>query len=69
MGQILEKEDLVAKVQRLIDAERRDREREALIHAAEEQAYLERQAAMLEEHRAREREREERERAAREQAG
>lgn len=48
-SQILEKDDLVAKVQVLLDAERRDRAREAEIHAQEEAAYLEQQRIMREE--------------------
>lgn len=48
-AQILEKDDLVAKVQFLIENERRDRAREAEIHAMEEQAYLEQQRLMREE--------------------
>jgi len=47
--QALEKDDLVAKVQFLVDNERRDRVREAEIHAMEEQVYLEQQRVMREE--------------------
>ncbi|KDQ09376.1 hypothetical protein BOTBODRAFT_191140 [Botryobasidium botryosum FD-172 SS1] len=55
---LLEKEDLVEKVRMLIEAERREREREAQIHALEEQEYLSRQARMMEEERERQRARE-----------
>ncbi|KAF8343111.1 uncharacterized protein EI90DRAFT_3150094 [Cantharellus anzutake] len=58
IGQILEKDDLVNKVEVLLTNERSDREREARIRAEEEQAYLEQQARMREEWRRREAERE-----------
>ena len=57
-GQVLEKNDLVAKVELLLENERRERAREAQIRAAEEQAYLEQQAHMREEFRLREQQRE-----------
>ncbi|ETW77980.1 hypothetical protein HETIRDRAFT_435892 [Heterobasidion irregulare TC 32-1] len=69
---LLEKSDLVAKVRALVTDERREREREAALRAREEQEIIERQHAMMEEHRMREeqlrlereaREREESERA------
>ncbi|KAF9511633.1 hypothetical protein BS47DRAFT_1141928 [Hydnum rufescens UP504] len=57
-GQVLEKDDLVAKVQLLLDNEQRERARETQIRAAEEQTYLEQQARMREEFRMREQQRE-----------
>jgi len=49
VGQVLEKDDLVNKVETLLDNERADREREARIRAEEEQAYIEQEARMREE--------------------
>lgn len=51
---LLEKSDLVAKVRALVADERREREREAALRAREEQEIIERQHAMMEEHRMRE---------------
>ena len=58
VGQVLEKDDLVNKVETLLENERADREREARLRAEEEQAYIERQARMREEWRRREAENE-----------
>ncbi|THH17551.1 hypothetical protein EW146_g3275 [Bondarzewia mesenterica] len=53
-GLILEKSDLVTKVRALVEDERREREREAALRAREEQDIIDRQHAMMEEHRERE---------------
>ncbi|KAI0064342.1 hypothetical protein BV25DRAFT_1800691 [Artomyces pyxidatus] len=63
---LLEKDELVARVRALVDDERRERAREAAIHAREEEEIVERQHAMMEEHWLRE-EQLRREREAREQ--
>lgn len=47
---LLEKSDLVARVQALLGDERRERAREAAIHAREEEEMIARQHAMMEEH-------------------
>lgn len=59
-GMILEKGELVTKVQVLVEDERRERERQRAQEEAEEAEMLERQRAMLEEHERAMREREER---------
>jgi len=51
---LLEKSDLVARVQALLGDERRERAREAAIHAREEEEFIARQHAMKEEQRHRE---------------
>jgi hypothetical protein len=47
---LLEKSDLVARVQALLGDERQERAREAAIHAREEEEMIARQHAMMEEH-------------------
>ena len=47
---LLEKGELVARVQALLDDERQERAREAAIHAREEEEMIARQRAMMEEH-------------------
>jgi hypothetical protein len=64
---LLTKEDLVEKVRGLVDAERREREREAEIHAIEELEIAELQAQMQEERRQKARKQEEIVRRAREE--
>jgi len=49
VGQVLEKDDLVEKVEVLLANERADREREERLRAEEERSYVEQQARMREE--------------------
>ena len=49
VGQVLEKDDLVEKVETLLANERADREREERLRAEEERSYVEQQARMREE--------------------
>ncbi|KAF7361249.1 RING-finger domain-containing protein [Mycena sanguinolenta] len=64
-GVVLEKSDLVKKVQDLLDEERRQRERrQRLAEEAEEQARIEQQRVMMEQFARQQKEREDREKAA-----
>ncbi|KAI0052103.1 hypothetical protein FA95DRAFT_1580210 [Auriscalpium vulgare] len=66
---LLEKSELVQRVKALVEDERRERAREAAVHAREEEEIIARQHAMMEEHRAREEQvREDREAREREEA-
>ncbi|KAJ7485342.1 hypothetical protein FB451DRAFT_1229308 [Mycena latifolia] len=68
-GQVLEKSDLVKKVQDLVEEERRQRERQRQAELLEEQERIEQQRVMMEQFARTQKEKEDREKAAAEQPG